>query len=137
MSNIRFQDGLAEQMESPTFREAYEKYTIAHQVVRLRMERGLTQAQVAERVGTTQPSIARLESGSREPRLSFLRRVVKALDGRLEVRIAPAETVEETATYESSPELSRSVAEPHESYDDGATSKGAPNARHTQHRQEP
>ena len=34
-------------------------------------------------MGTKQPSIARLESGSDLPRLSFLRRVVEALGGRV------------------------------------------------------
>ncbi len=127
--NILFKDWLAEQKKSPEFRQAYEKYEVAQQVIRLRMERGLTQAQVAERVGTTQSSIARLESGSREPSLSFLRRVVKALDGRLEVRIAAEEAVEETTAYESGPELSLSVAESGEPYDHNSTSKGTPNAR--------
>jgi len=38
-------------------------------------------------VGTKQPSIARLESGSDLPRLSFLRRVVEALGGRVTITI--------------------------------------------------
>ena len=41
--------------------------------------RALTQKELADLVGTKQPSIARLESGSDLPRLSFLRRVVEAL----------------------------------------------------------
>jgi transcriptional regulator with XRE-family HTH domain len=49
--------------------------------------RGLTQAELAERVGTKQSSIARLESGKSEPRLSFLRRVVEAMGGRLKTQI--------------------------------------------------
>ena len=126
MRNVLFKDWLEEQKKSPEFRQAYEKYEVAQQVIRLRIERGLTQAQVAERVGTTQSSIARLESGSREPSLSFLRRVVKALDGRLEVRIAPEEVAEETTAYVSSREFSRSAAESREPYDDDATSKGEP-----------
>jgi transcriptional regulator with XRE-family HTH domain len=55
------------------------------------MLRALTQEELAERVGTKQPSIARLESGKVEPRLSFLRQVVETLGGSLLVRIVPRE----------------------------------------------
>jgi predicted transcriptional regulator len=60
--------------------------------------RGLTQAQLAEKVGTKQPSIARLESGQEAPRLSFLKRVVEALGGTLEIRIVAEERAEEEQT---------------------------------------
>ena len=85
--NVRFEDWETEQMGNPEFRAAAEELEPAYQVTRLRILRGLTQEQLAELVGTKQPSIARLESGKVEPRLSFLRRVVEALGGRLEVRI--------------------------------------------------
>jgi predicted transcriptional regulator len=88
-TNIRFEDWEADQMNDPEFRAAVEELEPAYQVARLRIMRGLTQEQVAEIVGTKQSSIARLESGNTQPRLSFLRRVVEALGGKLEVRIMP------------------------------------------------
>ncbi len=90
-TNIRFEDWEANQMKDPEFRAAVEELEPAYQVARLRIMRGLTQEQLAELVGTKQSSIARLESGNTQPRLSFLRRVVEALGGRLEVRIMPQE----------------------------------------------
>jgi len=90
-SNVRFEDWEAEQMKDPEFRAAAEELEPAYQVARLRIMRGLTQEQLAALVGTKQPSIARLESGKVEPKLSFLRRVVEALGARLEVRIVPLE----------------------------------------------
>lgn len=90
-TNIRFEDWEADQMKDPEFRAAVEELEPAYQVARLRIMRGLTQEQVAELVGTKQSSIARLENGNTQPRLSFLRRVVEALGGRLEVRIMPQE----------------------------------------------
>jgi transcriptional regulator with XRE-family HTH domain len=90
-TNICFEDWEADQMKDPEFRAAVEELEPAYQVARLRIMRGLTQEQVAELVGTKQSSIARLESGNTEPRLSFLRRVVEALGGQLEVRIMPQE----------------------------------------------
>ena len=90
-ANSRFEDWEAEQMRDPEFRAAAEELEPAYQVARLRIIRGLTQEELAEKVGTKQPSIARLESGKSEPSLSFLRRVVEALDGDLKVHIAPRE----------------------------------------------
>jgi transcriptional regulator with XRE-family HTH domain len=86
-----FEEHLAEALGDPEFREAWEASDPAYQVARLRILRGLTQQQLAERVGTRQPSIARLESGREEPKLGFLRRVAEALETRLEVRIVPLE----------------------------------------------
>jgi transcriptional regulator with XRE-family HTH domain len=86
---IRFEDWEAQQMQDPEFRAAAEELEPAYQVARLRMLRGLTQEELAQLAGTKQPSIARLESGKMEPRLSFLRRVVEAMGGRLQVEIVP------------------------------------------------
>jgi len=50
--NIRFEDWEAEQMHDPEFRAAVEELEPIYQVTRLRIMRGLTQAQLAELVGT-------------------------------------------------------------------------------------
>jgi transcriptional regulator with XRE-family HTH domain len=85
---VPFEQLLDEKLRDPEFRQAYEELEPAYQVARLRIRRGLTQAQLAELVGTKQPSIARLEGGQVAPRLSFLRRVVEALGGTLTITIA-------------------------------------------------
>lgn len=82
----------AEQMQDPEFRAAYETLEPAYQIARLRILRGLTQEQLAEKVGTKQPSIARLESGRSTPTLDFLQRVAEALDAQVEIRIVPRST---------------------------------------------
>lgn len=84
---ILYDDWLAQKLQDPRFRKAYDDLEPAYQVVRLRMMRGLTQEQLAALVGTKQPSIARLESGTLTPDLSFLRRVVEVLGGKLTIRI--------------------------------------------------
>ena len=86
-----FEGYLAEALKDPGFQEAWEASEPTYQVARLRILRGLTQAELARRVGTQQPSIARLESGRDEPTLPFLRQVAKALGARLEVHIVPLE----------------------------------------------
>lgn len=58
----------------------------------MRLQRGMTQAELARLVGTTQPGISRLESGAYNPSVALLRKVAAALGARLEVRLVPLET---------------------------------------------
>jgi len=88
---LRFEDWLEKEMQDPQFRSAYEALEPAYQVARLRILRGLTQQQLADLVGTKQPSIARLESGKKTPDLEFLQRVAEALGCRLVVKLEPCE----------------------------------------------
>ena len=53
------------------------------QLLRRRAERGLTQAEVAERIGVSRVTLARWEGGYREPTMSQLLKWMAALDGRL------------------------------------------------------
>lgn len=77
----------AEKLQEPEFAAAAEALEPGYQIARLRIQRGLTQAQLAELVGTQQPSIARLENGSSIPSLSFLHKIAAALNARIEVRL--------------------------------------------------
>jgi ribosome-binding protein aMBF1 (putative translation factor) len=62
---------------------------IADQVTERRKELGLSQAELAELVATTQSAIARLESGGRPPRIDTLLRIADALDCELLVDLRP------------------------------------------------
>jgi len=79
----------AQQLKDPEFVAAANELEPGYQIAHLRIQRGLTQAQLAEMVGTRQPSIARLENGSSVPSLSFLDRIATALDARIELRVVP------------------------------------------------
>jgi DNA-binding XRE family transcriptional regulator len=79
----------AQQLKDPEFVAAANELEPGYQIARLRIQRGLTQAELAEMVGTRQPSIARLENGSSVPSLSFLDRIATALDARIELRVIP------------------------------------------------
>ena len=82
-------------MKDPEFAREYEalrpEFEIVEQIIALRIKRKLTQKQLAEKVGTQQPSIARLERGGKVSDLGFLQRVADALDARVEVRLVPRE----------------------------------------------
>jgi hypothetical protein len=58
MSNIRFEEWEAEQLQDPAFREIAESMEPGHQVARLRIQRGLTQAELAELVGELEIKIS-------------------------------------------------------------------------------
>ena len=61
----------------------YERYDLAFEisemVVDVRVKLGITQKQLAKKVGTKQPSIARLENGKTLPSLSFLEKIANKL----------------------------------------------------------
>ena len=83
------------QMKNPAFRAEYEalepEFALIRQLIDLRIKRGLSQRDLAEKVGTQQPSIARLERRGKVNDLGFLQRVAEALDARVEVRLVPRE----------------------------------------------
>ena len=62
---------------------------IAEQVAERRQDRGMSQRELAELVGTTQSAIARLERGGRPPRIDTLLRISDALDCDLVVELKP------------------------------------------------
>jgi len=58
-------------------------------MIQARMDAGLTQEQVAERMGTTQSAIARIESGKTLPSMKTLTRYAPAMNMRPDVRFVP------------------------------------------------
>ncbi|HLE14065.1 MAG TPA: helix-turn-helix transcriptional regulator [Anaerolineales bacterium] len=89
ISKTTFEDWEAKQLQDPEFVEALKELEPGYQIARLRILRGMTQAELAEMVGTKQPAIARLESGQFTPSLSFLRRLACALDASVEIKLVP------------------------------------------------
>ncbi len=62
---------------------------IADHVAERRLEKGLSQRELAALVGTTQSAIARLERGGRPPRIDTLLNIADALDCDLRVDLQP------------------------------------------------
>ena len=74
-------------------RQSYEaladEFDMARQLIEARSRARMTQGEVAERMGTTQSVVARLESGKRPPSLRTVQRYAEAVGGRVVVRIEP------------------------------------------------
>lgn len=75
---------LEEELQDPEFRDAYEdaeaRAECIEQLVRLRRTNGLTQADVANRMGTTQSAVSDLESNGGDVFVSTLQRYARAVD---------------------------------------------------------
>ena len=63
------------------------EYAFIGMIIRRRMEQGLTQQDLARKIGTKQTAISRLESGRSNPTISFLRHVAEALDNELKISL--------------------------------------------------
>ncbi len=85
-----------EWMKDPAFRAEYdaleEEFELAKALIRARGEASMTQAEVAEAMGTTQAVIARLESGRAMPSTRTLQRFAKATNSRLRISFEPADS---------------------------------------------
>ena len=84
----------AQLLADPSIRAAYDAqaddFALAHELISARTEAGLTQADVAERMGTTQSTVARLEAGKAVPSLRSLQRYAQAVGCRAVVHLEHA-----------------------------------------------
>jgi transcriptional regulator with XRE-family HTH domain len=84
-------------LAQPDVKKAYEgmdeEFAFLEEVLKARAAAGLTQAEVAARIGTTQSAIARLESPSnrRFPSVETLQKYARALGCRVEIKFVPDE----------------------------------------------
>jgi transcriptional regulator with XRE-family HTH domain len=71
------------------FEKVSDEYALLDEFLKARAAQGLTQAQVAEKIGTTQSAVARMESGKgkHSPSLATLSKYADALECRLQVKL--------------------------------------------------
>lgn len=78
-------------LKRPGFKEALEEtrleYEIARALIKARIERGLTQAEVAKQMHTKQSVISRVESGRTLPSLLFLKKLAQVLNLSLQIHL--------------------------------------------------
>lgn len=90
---IPVSESFAKWRENPEYRAAYdaleEEFALVRALIEARAGAGLTQEQVAQRMGTTQAVIARLEGGRVRPSTRTLERFAKATGTRLKISFEP------------------------------------------------
>jgi ribosome-binding protein aMBF1 (putative translation factor) len=88
---IAFEEFKARVLCDPAVRAEYDAlapaFEIAAELVRARLRAGLSQAELAARMGTSQSTIARLESGQTLPSTKTLLRFAQATGSRFQVRL--------------------------------------------------
>jgi len=67
-----------------------DEYAIARELIAARARAGMSQGEVAQRMGTTQSVVARLESGKRPPSMRTVQRFAQAVGGHVVLRIEGA-----------------------------------------------
>ena len=88
--HLDWEDFEKELLARPGFKQALEEtrleYEIARALIKARLEKGLTQAEIAKRMNTKQSVISRVENARTMPSLAFLKRLAAVLDASLQVQ---------------------------------------------------
>jgi ribosome-binding protein aMBF1 (putative translation factor) len=91
---IAFKKLKTDWMKDAAFRAEYERlkpeFALALALIKAREKAGMTQAQVAKRMGTTQSVVARIEAAQNTPNLKTLERYAKAVGRRIEFKLVAA-----------------------------------------------
>lgn len=90
---ITFQQHKAEALaKDPVLKKAYDdlevEYALIGKLIEYRRKEGITQVELARRMGTKQSAISRFESGTENPTLDFLRRLAEAIGAKITVTVS-------------------------------------------------
>mgnify|MGYP001593904977 CR=1 FL=1 len=79
-----------EVLKDPALKAEYDRlqpeFAVIRAIIEARRKKGVTQEEIAKRVGTKQSVISRLESGRANPSVAFLKKLARALNTNLEIR---------------------------------------------------
>jgi len=80
-----------ELLKDKKIREAYDKlgpeFKLIALLIQKRIDEGLTQKELAKRMGTKQSAISRFESGTYNPSLSWVQEMAHALHAKIKISI--------------------------------------------------
>lgn len=82
-------DLLADTAVQVAYKEQGVEFSLVRELIAARMRAGLTQDQIAQRMGTSQSVIARLEGGKRPPSMSTVQRYAQAAGCKAVLRLEP------------------------------------------------
>lgn len=87
--SINFQAYLKNQLKDARVKKYYEeagkKLEIAHQVTQMRKRQGISQLQLAKKLGTTQSNVARIEAGQQNFTTETLQKIAKVFKRELKI----------------------------------------------------
>ncbi|MBU1420967.1 helix-turn-helix transcriptional regulator [Patescibacteria group bacterium] len=74
---------LKDKKTQKSYNELEPEFALIQMIIKKRIQQGLTQTELAKKIGTKQSAISRLERGTYNPSLAFLRKLVEALGVKL------------------------------------------------------
>lgn len=90
MKPLYFDDWLKNQLKDPGFKREYDRldpqYQVLREVIKARMEKNLSQRQLAKRAKTTQAVISRIERMSVSPSVGLLQKIASSVGKKLEIK---------------------------------------------------
>lgn len=89
---VKFEDSLKRVLKDPEFKREYDaleaEFSLIEQLIAKRLEKGLTQKDLAKKIGTKQSAISRLEGGGFHPTFALLNKVAEALGAKVRVSLS-------------------------------------------------
>lgn len=86
---VDFQEYLSERLKNRKFRKYYDEYgkqlEIAYHILKLRKQKGISQSELAKKVGTKQSNIARIEAGQQNFSIDTLEKIASAFKRELKI----------------------------------------------------
>lgn len=90
MRDLTLDEYLEEQLKDPEFKKEWGKsetaYQVTRELIRARIKGKVSQRQLAQKAGTTQAVISRIENMSVSPSIALVQRIAKSLGKKLEIR---------------------------------------------------
>lgn len=91
--HLDFDIFLKESLKNPKVKAEFDKlqpeFALIDAMIKARREKGITQVELAKKMGTKQSVISRMEIGNANPSVAFLKKLAGALHTRLEIRFMP------------------------------------------------
>jgi predicted transcriptional regulator len=85
------QNLIKQNLKNPEFKQEWDnlelRYIIIEQLIKLRITYNLTQTQLANKIGTTQAVISRIENGTTNIGIDFLDKIARAFNKKIEFQI--------------------------------------------------
>ncbi len=93
MNKHSFQEYLKKELRDPKFKKGYEeekqKLNLGYQIFLAREKAGMTQGELARKIGTRQSNISRLEQGNYNFTVEMLEKIAYALNFKIRIEFVP------------------------------------------------
>ncbi|MEK7518183.1 MAG: helix-turn-helix domain-containing protein [Patescibacteria group bacterium] len=88
----KWEDLEKELLSDPKVKKEYDRlaprYAVISELISARLKKRMTQKDIAEKLGTKQSAIARLESGNVNPTLEFLQKIAQVMGYKLSIHLS-------------------------------------------------